>query len=316
MKSSLIKQISGTVLLSENNWDFNSQKELSEFTPPDILIGTRKDVLKGDISREWARWIIEQFIDSKFLNNEVNFIKVYSEIKQNINYLVGIALSNEEKEDICQHLSSIVLDRITFIKKDREKRKGINKKTKEELLFLYSTDDEVRCWLTGYKFSKEAIHNFTCSKDEKMNIKLPTFVDKYRPIGRNERDLTIEIDHLHPFSYGGEDHIDNFRLICGWANITKSNNISGYSKGTTIRGSNQLFPNNYYYWALRVIGLRRKCEEDGCTNNIYNSELTICSRLGPNKAITPVSMKVICKKHDTRKNRYIDRLSTKEWVNI
>jgi hypothetical protein len=281
------------------------QKELSGLKPPELLMGVRTELLQGDITREWCKWIIEQFIDHDFLNSELSFIRVYKEVIICLDMMLGWQIDNDDKLQIAKHISNLVLERVEYIKEEEKQRKNITADIKEELLSIYG--DSPRCWLTGYKFSKEAVFNFTASKSDKVELNLPTYVDRYRPIGVNARDLCIEVDHLHPFSLGGKDCIDNYRLICGWANKVKSNHISGYSYGTKVTGKNKLYPKSYYYWVLRVIGLKRKCEFPGCKNDIYNSELTVCSSLGSSKSINPVSMMVVCKDHDTLNDRYLKR---------
>jgi hypothetical protein len=305
MSISTITQLNSSVLSCDSSWDLTNQKELAGLKPPELLMGIRTDILQGDISREWCKWIIEQFIDNDFLSSEISFIKVYKEVSTCLTLLLGKQLDDDDKDQIAKHLSNLVLERVEYIKEDKQRRKNISKEIKEELLTIYG--DKPRCWLTGYEFTKEAVFNFTANKLDKVDLILPIYVDRYRPIGLKERDICIEIDHLHPFSLGGKDCIDNYRLICGWANKVKSNHISGYSYGTKLTGTNKLYPKSYYYWVLRVIGLKRKCEIQSCKNDIYNSELTVCSSLGSSKSINPVSMMVVCKEHDTLNERFLKR---------
>ncbi|AXT38445.1 hypothetical protein D1814_07060 [Alteromonas sp. BL110] len=303
-------QLAGSILQPNNNWDISVQKQLSAFKNPDYLIGPRVDLLQGDISREWFKWIVDQFVDKRFFNEKTNFFEIYTDVRDSIELLIGNQKDEDDKQKISELISISVEQRINFLKQDDRNRKNITTTIKEDLLTIYG--QEPRCWLTGLKFSQEAVFNFTAKKVDKQPIQLPTFVDRYRPIGTNERDLCIEVDHLFPFSYGGPDDLNNYRLICGWANRVKSNHITGYSTGTKVSGASKLFPTSFYYWVIRTLGLKRKCEVAGCNNNITNSELTVCSQLGSSKAITPVSMKVICKDHDNRENRYIRRDSVKE----
>lgn len=312
-----IFNIENSILNKDSLWDFKVQKHLSNTKFPDYLIGTRRDIVQGDISREWLNWIVSQFLDSSFFIKETKFIEIYSNVLTSIKLLSGLNISSDEISPLCIEISKNIKNILDENQKKKEKRKSISRSIKEDLLSIYSYRGELRCWLTGYKFTEDAIYNFLKTpKEELVELKLPVFIDKYRPIGSIQRDLGIEIDHLYPFSLGGPDQIDNYRLICGWANKVKSNHLSTYSTGTRVKGNNPLYPTSYYYWASRVIGLRRKCEEPGCKNNIYNSELTICSHLGPNKAINPVSMKVVCKQHDRRGSRYIKREDLECWNGI
>lgn len=306
MAISTIKQIQNSVLNPDGTWNWEMQQEISHIKPPDLLMGVRRDMMHAEIIREWSKWIIEQFIDEKNITHNISFAVILNDINLTISELVGKQMSAGDKKEIVISISRMVFDRIIQLNKLKQKRISISHHIKNDLLTIYGP--KPRCWLTGYQFSDEAIHNFTARKDESLEIKLPALIDKYKPMGLNAKDLSIEVDHLHPFSLGGEDDIQNYRLICGWANKVKSNHISGYSMGTRADIACGLFPKKYYYWVVRLIGMRRKCEIDGCSNNINNSELTVRSSLGDSKLITPISMQVVCQQHASSTiGRYISR---------
>ncbi|EPY7206372.1 hypothetical protein ACXEIO_003325 [Klebsiella quasipneumoniae] len=306
MSLTTIKQIQSSVLNPEGAWDWDMQKEIANIKPPDLLMGVRRDMMHGEIIREWSKWIIEQFIDERNITDDISFPLILSDINQTISELVGKQISSSDKREIVIAISRVVFNRVEQLNRLRAKRASITNQLKCDLLSIYGP--RPRCWLTGYQFSDEAIHNFTAKKGEMRDIKLPVFIDKYKPMGLVVRDLTIEVDHLYPFSLGGGDDIQNYRLICGWANKVKSNHISGYSAGTRADITTQLFPKRYYYWVVRLIGMRRKCEVDGCSNNIHNSELTVRSSLGDSKLVTPISMQVVCQHHASLlAGRYVKR---------
>lgn len=296
-----IKQIQGNSFSGLNSWNWQAQIELAGFTAPDLLMGIRKDMVKGDVTREWYKWIVEQFIEQRYLETPVTFPYIYADVLKTVESLIGIQMSHDDKIEISKVISDLVLKRLKIIQTERNRRR-ITKSLKGELLQIYGT--QPRCWLTGYKFTEEAIFNFTCSAEEKITLEKPFYIDRYMPIGQNTRDLEIEVDHLHPFSLGGDEDLDNYRLICGWANKVKSNHVSGYSVGTRTDGKS-LYPNSYYYWALRLVGLKRKCESPGCKKSVNDTQLKICSTLGGNKIVTPLSMKVVCDEHDEMKERFI-----------
>ena len=301
-----IKQIQNSVLNPEGTWDWDLQQEISHIKPPDFLMGVRRDMMHGEIIREWSKWIIEQFIDEKNIKQDISLPVILNDINLTIGELVGKQISGDDKKEIVKAISKIVFNRVGQLNMLKAKRSNISNRIKCDLLEIYGP--KPRCWLTGYQFSDEAIYNFTARKGETLELTLPTFVDKYKPMGMNSRDLAIEVDHLHPFSLGGGDDIQNYRLICGWANKVKSNHISGYSMGTRADITNQLFPKRYYYWVVRLIGMRRKCEIENCRNNINNSELTVRSSLGDSKLVTPVSMQVVCQHHASLlSGRYVNR---------
>lgn len=59
MTLSIKSQLAGSILQPNNNWDISVQRELSALKNPDYLIGPRVDLLQGDISREWFKWIVD-----------------------------------------------------------------------------------------------------------------------------------------------------------------------------------------------------------------------------------------------------------------
>lgn len=306
MAPGTIRQIQNSVLNSEGAWDWEVQQEISHIKAPDLLLGVRRDMMHGEIIREWSKWIIEQFIDENNIKNNITFPKVVADIYPCVCELVGNQISHEDKSEIAKAISQIVFNRINQLTAIKERRTRISLQMKKHLLSIYGP--RPRCWLTGYEFTNEAIHNFTAKQSEFLQISLPILVDKYKPMGLCSRDLTIEVDHLHPFSLGGSNDIENYRLVSGWANKVKNNHITGYSMGTRASISEALFPKRYYYWVVRLIGMRRKCEFEGCANNINNSELTVRSSLGNSKLVTPVSMQVVCKQHASLlQGRYVNR---------
>ncbi|WP_235501704.1 HNH endonuclease domain-containing protein, partial [Trabulsiella odontotermitis] len=192
---------------------------------PDPMLGFRRDLLKGDMYREWGRWFIEQFIDAKYLSNNVTYAEIFYDVFLIIDKICGWTYDRNDKQEISGIISKYVLQRIRIIT-ESYKRKKISLSEKRELLELLG--DKPRCWLTGMLFSQEAIDLFLGRQN--ATIKLPDYVDKYMPIGLIDRDLKIEIDHLYPFALGGDDSIENFRLICGWANMVKSSQVTMYGR--------------------------------------------------------------------------------------
>ncbi|EFO5516625.1 hypothetical protein HN069_000793 [Salmonella enterica] len=270
---------------------------------PDPMLGFRRDLLKGDMYREWGRWFIEQFIDVKYLSSNVTYPEIFYDVFRIIDTICGWTYDRTDKMEVSGIISRYVLQRVNIIT-ESNKRRRVSLSERRELLDLLG--EKPRCWLTGMPFSPEAIAIFLGERDVK--IKLPDYVDKYMPIGLVERDLKIEVDHLYPFALGGDDSIENFRLICGWANMVKSSQVSMYGRGTKYTKSIRPYQSiDNYYWAIRTLGLKRKCECDGCKNNLENSLLTISSFHGAGKIINPISMKIMCYEHAYENDRFVLR---------
>lgn len=288
----------------ENIWCNTTQNDLSHMIFPDSFLGPRRDLLKGDMYREWGRWFIEQFIDEKYLINGTSYVEVLYDVYAIVGQIVGWSYDEKNKREIAGVISQYVVNRVKYCIKDGIKRRKITNYEKLDLLNILGV--QPRCWMTGLLFSEQAIEAFLGNKS--AVIPLPAFVDKYMPIGVTQRHLKIEIDHLYPFSLGGNDDIDNYKLICGWANIMKSSQTSIYGRGTLFRKELSEYLNvNNYYWALRAIGLKRKCECDSCHKTLDNSQLTISSFHGAGKLINPISMKVYCYDHADKKGRFVSR---------
>lgn len=192
MSLHLTKQISGSIFQAANNWDMALQKEISSLKAPDYLMGPRVDVLQGDISREWYKWIIDQFLDKKFFTGRLNFFEIFQDVQKSIEVLVGNQKDADDKNAIAKEISNMILNRVQFLTSDLERRRSMGISVKEDLLDIYGPNP--RCWLTGFEFSDKALSNFTAKTNEKVKLDIPKFVDKFRPIGTIERDLSIEID--------------------------------------------------------------------------------------------------------------------------
>lgn len=300
-QSNDIAALIGSVLNHEDVWDANSQSSISSITFPDQLLGRRKDLLRGDIHREWGRWFIEQFMDEKYYKNNINYPIVWKDVKNILNNILSWDYEEEKIKNIAKIITKYVLDQVYLARASR-KRKVLSYRDRGFLLSLFK--EQPRCWLTGIPFSENAIDKFLGHGSR--DIILPDYIDKHLPIGTIEQHLSIEVDHLYPLYYGGTNEIENFRLICGWANRVKSSQVSFYMKGTGDIGSQKIGIDNYY-WALRAIGMRRKCEHHNCNATLENSPLTIESYHGEGKIINPISMKVLCYDHIMDKERFVKR---------
>jgi hypothetical protein len=123
----------------------------------------------------------------------------------------------------------------------------------------------------------------------------------YKPRGLIERDLRIEIDHVFPFSQGGQDE-DNLQLACGWCNRHKSAHLSIYDVEGQPRsaGQNSLGISSVPqpFWVVRLLALNRTCEyQSGCTRSVQTAELTVAA-IRESGALNPTNLRVTCREHD------------------
>ncbi len=70
--------------------------------------------------------------------------------------------------------------------------------------------------------------NVLCQICKRAHTDNPKLISRYkeRYFGPN-----YHIDHIVPYSRGGKNHIDNYQLLCGHCNRTKSNKIGEEQNG-------------------------------------------------------------------------------------
>jgi hypothetical protein len=123
--------------------------------------------------------------------------------------------------------------------------------------------------------------------------------------GQQAKDLRVEVDHLVPFSHGGQGG-KNLRLACGWCNRYKSDNLSLYDQAFAPRrvrdakGRVQTIPRPF--WVVRLLSVRGRCEwPKGCGRTTASAELFVAPKL-PGGAMNPPNLMLVCEEHDTLKN--------------
>ena len=169
--------LKGSILNSAYAWDWDMQRRMAALKAPDYLLGVRRELLQGDISREWTHWIVEQFFDVDYLNQEATFPKVCGDVQESLDYLVGQQLSDDDKINLSEVITEHLIKKIE--RENTEKRRPpITQKIRKELISIYG--DRPRCWLTGYQFSSQAVEKFIDS--DPRELPLPLYVDKYMPI--------------------------------------------------------------------------------------------------------------------------------------
>jgi hypothetical protein len=158
---------------------------------------------------------------------------------------------------------------------------------------------KLRCWICGYLFPQHSVEKFL--DNNQASFSMPRFVDFLQPIGLQERDLFIEVDHVVPVAAGGMQ-VDNLRLACGWCNIHKGARLSIFD--VPSRSSLINHPRLGWttvprpFWVVRLLALRRRCEwEGGCNKTTTNSHLKIAP-WRKNGAINPTNMRITCAEHD------------------
>lgn len=291
---SLLKFLELTGFKNKPHWDKEKLAAIRDNRPPDCIFNGQRLLLESDIKTLWSSWFVGLFFDSK-IKKKVDHVLIFESTWKYIEQSSFRIWPKPEKRRLAAEITKEIKAQLQS--RGLAKRETLSIDEKKQLL-----DDSgcpARCWLTGYQFSDWAVDKFL-GRTNTTPPKSPRFVDYLKPMGLNNRDYTIEIDHVYPFS-GGGDSRGNLRLTSGWANKVKGSTISIYSPREPqkkIRHPNFgkiILPS--YAWVVRTIGIVRKCHHEDCSNSIDNCELTIYPD-SIHGNINPLNMKVTCSEHD------------------
>jgi hypothetical protein len=291
----------------ETSWQLSSLSSVAGLRVPDFITGRQDSILRADINALWTQWFLESICDpERFVDDYPGYAYVFHAVKNEIPLLFG-NLEPHNHVEISQQISRLIHQGISR----RQKRKRIAFDSKIKYLLWNIYGPEPRCWICGYKFSAWAINKFLKNPTDDEAPK-PQFIDYMKPIGLTKRDSQIEVDHVFPFSDGGDDCIDNLRLACGWCNTYKSDRLAIYDVAARPpvvchpRMGRVTIP--HPFWTVRLLSLRRQCEyEGGCDKTVNDTELTITSK-HKEGALNPINMRVTCLEHDhLGSERFISR---------
>ena len=281
---------------SSSIWDKSLLSALAGLHVPDSLLGRRHSLFRADINEQWARWFVEGIADPHcYTGANFSYARLFKDVLTEVEKRFKIATFSESKE-LAAITARILRDKIILFQADR-KRKTIS--STEKTLLIELSGSPPRCWICGMAFSKEAIDNFIFR--ERHKVPLPEFIDILKPRGLKERDLSVEIDHVVPYSHGGKNE-GNLQLACGWCNRYKSNFASIYD----VDGRPRLAgPNNFGirslpqpFWTVRLLAVERKCEySKGCSISANSDAVTVAPFVSTG-AMNPSNLHVTCYPHD------------------
>jgi hypothetical protein len=276
-------------------WEFSDLINIAQTEIPASIMSDRASLLRADAKILWTQWFLESICDPEvFVNSNRCYPHIFKTVSAQVSHLFPRTTVDQQ-----MLLASQISN---FIDQEVERRSGRNrpiitiakKRTEWDL-----SGPEQRCWVCGYKFTDWAKRRFL--EEEEVSFSLPKFVDYIKPIGLLKRDISVELDHVIPFSRGGLEG-ENLRLACGWCNARKSSKISIYDvdskprKFLHPRFGRITVPNGF--WIVRLLALRNKCEHPGgCNKTTDIEELTIApSNL--TGALNPTNLRVTCLEHD------------------
>lgn len=292
----------------EASWQLSSLSMISGLRVPDFITGKHDSILRADINILWTQWFLESICDpEKFIDDQPPcYAHIIHAVAKEVPTIFE-GLDSRSREEAIKQISRLVAREVD--RRQKRKRIAFDSAVKNSLWDIYGP--EPRCWVCGYKFSAWAISKFlkVPSEDE---VPQPQFIDYLKPHGLNRRDFQIEIDHVFPFSDGGDENIENLRLACGWCNTHKSDRTSIYDVGA--KPSVVCHPQigkmtvPHPFWVVRLLSLNQQCEyKDGCDKTVKNAELTVTlqHKVG---ALNPLNLRVTCLDHDPiGSERFISR---------
>lgn len=298
----------------ETSWQISSLSSIAGLRVPDFITGRQDSILRADINTLWTQWFLESICDpEKFVDNYPGYAHIIHAVKIEVPSLFGNIEPGKHGE-ITKQISRLIEKEIS--RRQKRKRIAFDSKIKDSLWDIYGP--EPRCWICGHKFSNWAINKFLkrSSGDE---IPQPQFIDYLKPSGLIRRDFQMEIDHVFPFSDGGDEGIDNLRLACGWCNAYKSDRLSIYDVAARPpviyhpRLGRVTVP--HPFWTVRLLSLHRRCEyEGGCDKTVDNSELTVTSKHQAG-ALNPINLRITCLEHDhLGSERFISRKLAEQFL--
>lgn len=254
-----------------HNWQQDTMQSIGALHVPEQLLGEYPSLFRGDIHRLWADWFVGECVDvHKLVHSDVSYPYIYSEVNEFCIAKFGL---KDSVRTLAKSLAKIANSEVLRLK-NIERRKSLSIEERQTMIDL--TNGDPRCWVCGYRFLPEAVDNFLeCTH---YPLKLPLLVDIFKPIGIFERDLQIEVDHIHPYSKGGGKD-ENLRIACGWCNRNKSNNSSFYDVAGVDR---RIKTHDGYcslpqpFWVVRLLAILGASENSNHTTKSH--ELTVTLR--------------------------------------
>lgn len=276
-------------------WELSDLIHIAQTEVPASIMGDRASLLRADAKILWTQWFLETVCDPDiFVRSGQSYPHIVKTVKEQVAYLFPRS-SIDQQRQLTTKISTLIGQEVE--RRSGRSRPTITLATKRTVWDLSGPDH--RCWICGYKFTDWAKRRFL--EEDEESLSLPNFIDYIKPIGLIARDISIELDHVIPFSRGGQED-NNLKLACGWCNARKSSRISVYD----VDSKPQRFqhPRLGYttipsgFWVVRLLAIRNKCEHhSGCDKTTGTAELTVAPR-NLSGSLNPTNLRVTCLDHD------------------
>ena len=276
-----------------DTWDADALKHLARLEVPAGTTGSLSWLVDADTRVLWARWLLESLCDPAEFASGFSYPHLFARVRAAVVERTT-GMPADEQSDVTKRLANLLRPLLAAQRPGR--RTPWSRETRLLLRELYQ-----RCWVCGSSFPSWAEARFLGNETDVAPAAYH-FVDFLRPRGTIVAELQIEVDHVHAFSTGGTEDIDNLRLACGWCNRHKSARSLVYDAPATCRRYEHpkrgLVSVPQPFWTVRTLAVRGRCEHpEGCPARTTSHELTVVPRhLGgsPN----PANLMIVCADHD------------------
>ncbi len=266
-------------------WDADGLRAMAKLAVPDRVFRWSGDVMRGDVNRQWAEWMLATFCDvERYAAMRTTYAQIFDEVQTHV-IATWQEMEPDEQKDLARRVSRIASAEANR-RAEIAARAKLSPAIKQKL--IDAVDGPPYCWICGLRFGEAAISSFL---GDVAVPELPALVDVYKPIGLSVRHLRIEVDHVRPHSRGGGDGPENLNLCCGWCNIHKSNRLSIYEVGGEPRltnGVGMIRQLPQPFWTVRIMAL------EGARGAVSpaDGELSVCLR-NPFGAPSPANLRVV-----------------------
>lgn len=277
-------------------WDTGALSRASTLSVPDAVLGVGRGLAKADIYSEWSVWFVESLANpARYASGRFKYAQLFSDVLESVRSAFP-SFTEPDAKELASEVSRIIQRRL----KTYEMRRRRSFSRDEKLTLLGLSGDPPRCWITGMEFSDEAIDIFL--NGSSVKIPQPLYVDVLRPIGLKDQDFMIQVDHVSPFSTGGDEG-ENLKLATGWANRHKSAYMSLYEVAGAPLVPRYTHMEKHFslprpFWSVRVLATSRRCEhKGGCEKTVGTAELTVAPRRIEGM-LNPLNLMACCPDHD------------------
>lgn len=280
-----------------NAWNSMALATLATQNVPDAVLGPARNLLRGDINGQWARWFVESLGDPwRYVHSGSSYPRVFSDVYE----VVQCRFPNwtqPQQRALAAACARALNGAVERLKVDTRRSKF---SFSEKRLLLDLAGSPPRCWICGGHFPEGAVDSFLGHSGSAWST--PEFLDILKPRGLRHQDHRVEIDHVLAHAEGGGKEEPNLELACGWCNRHKGALSSVYDvEGRALPmslGKIGIESAPRPFWVIRFLALRQRCEHPaGCERATNDCPMTVAP-INLSGSMNPANLMVCCYEHD------------------